>query len=800
MGYQRKKQKKKKSRKQGIATKALTQGVPNSLSNASRHQLNDDTVAADNASNRANNDVVSADNVPNYSKNGTVTTDQATNQTNHDKASIVEQYKEANGRFYHWMAQACPESNMSAVNDYRHGVQQILKHNYNVYCLSKQQSGALQEITNTNTSLKTAKNEKRFIIAPPAIMTSLATCIRLREKLTIRIYGSKKGGDDGHRYIIDVLKYCRSALRYANRMATAVHKEENNRTHETKDNRFHALTPDPEDEQRDCEQIESNIKEGKLPKYTGVQVKEKIDIHQIYFEGDDRIQAVAFLNTMDELMGTVRHHYQLLKIYMRGGQATHPSLSSVQLAMECAMVANVATETVARAEHELALDHPHLSSFYRVLALVFLTECVADINKRIKKTHLKADAHMALAFVADIVECCFHGRFGLAQIPLIAKEFAEKSGVKPQYANEMAEAIRADIALETLLVFEQRFMRCSATAIAFFIEPESHMWLGQCENIGGEFCLLNTHKLVQMFTVASNEMKSFAGLWGPPFDENIRPARRIRGDMDEAFVTNILPGLVQLCNTAPFDHLPTKPHLITVIELLRRHTKDVPTDSSIPHGRKVSAALSFGLHAVLMSSFTLQGKRDLLAVSFCLKESYRTLFTQLRAESHQSKTPENAPPFYHNIRMFKSLAKLANSHHLQKDRKRALEYLKSESVASWSPLIGGELMLYATHVCSIDLGSATIDSLGQLRITLHLYNALKLRDPFFGIPLLESMDKIFKNVKAVWTGGKPKRGSCCAVFCMSWGISATQAARLAFKHAAIEDTFPEYIGANDRKR
>ncbi|GAX17286.1 hypothetical protein FisN_10Lu159 [Fistulifera solaris] len=98
------------------------------------------------------------------------------------------------------------------------------------------------------------------------------------------------------------------------------------------------------------------------------------------------------------------------------------------------------------------------------------------------------------------------------------------------------------------------------------------------------------------------------------------------------------------------------------------------------------------------------------------------------------------------------------------------------------------------------MGSATIDSLGQLRITLHLYNALKLRDPLLRIPFLEDMDKLFKNMKAVWTGGKPKRGSCCAVFCMSWGISASQAARLAFKHTAIEDTFPEYIGAKDHKR
>lgn len=43
-------------------------------------------------------------------------------------------YKEANWKFFNWMAhEACPNSKMTAVNDYRTGVQQILDRNRCAY-------------------------------------------------------------------------------------------------------------------------------------------------------------------------------------------------------------------------------------------------------------------------------------------------------------------------------------------------------------------------------------------------------------------------------------------------------------------------------------------------------------------------------------------------------------------------------------------------------------------------------------------------------------------------------------------
>ena len=111
-------------------------------------------------------------------------------------------------------------------------------------------------------------------------------------------------------------------------------------------------------------------------------------------------------------------------------------------------------------------------------------------------------------------------------------------------------------------------------------------------------------------------------------------------------------------------------------------------------------------------------------------------------------------------------------------------------LAFWNPLIAGEYMLYATYICSIGLGSSTVDSVGQLKFVLHLYNGLKVRDPKWTVPFLQNLDTLFKDTKAVWIGGKPGKGSCYKVFWMSFGMSASRAASLAASnHSDNEEAF-----------
>ena len=88
-------------------------------------------------------------------------------------------------------------------------------------------------------------------------------------------------------------------------------------------------------------------------------------------------------------------------------------------------------------------------------------------------------------------------------------------------------------------------------------------------------------------------------------------------------------------------------------------------------------------------------------------------------------------------------------------------------------------MLFGTYICSIGLGSATVDTLGQLRMTLHLYNALRKRKLIQDVSFLRDIDKIFDKTKAIWVGGRPETGSFAKQFYMAWGMSIAKANRLA---------------------
>ena len=676
-------------------------------------------------------------------------------------------YKEATLRFHNWMSQeACSNFKMSAVNDYVIGVQHILDHNNSIYL--------------------TANESEDLIVTPREIMASLTLSIRLRDKVTVKLFGSQDGGDLGHQYIIDVLKYCQIALRFANRIAVAVavikSKDDDEKVEKAIGGRFNALTLDDDDgddeeEDVDWDDVDCDIKKGNLPKYDGVEVQEEISIEQVLLKGDDRFQASGLLFAMNELMGIMLQKYGHLKNYMRGN-TDHQSSSCMQLLMECAAAANLATESIHRAEIELALEHPHVSSSYHVLALVFCTDFAAEIIAHIDKTKLEKDPHMALQFIAEILECSFTKTAGHEQMPSIVRRFIKKSGLEPQYVIKTAAGIYVAISFETLRDAETRInYGVDNAADVNLAGMKPHRWLSQCKNIGGDCCILNTLKITQVFLgcLKDNTMPVGRpdGVWGLKFDENSSPARRIRGDLDDPFVCIVLTEIMhRCCEHKPFVDLLHGPQLLTVLDLFQRQIEGNPT-------KPVPMALTFGLHAMLMSILVLQGDGDLARVATYAKQSYNKFFEQLQTVSDRHKSPGNTPRFYDLIQSCGTFVGLAKPVRASNDPSRLVDPLQAEMLAFWNPLIGGEFMLYATYTYSIMVGSFTIDMRSQLRFVLHLYNGLRLRDPALDIAFLRKTDAVFKSSTSVWVEGKPEKGSCCKAFWMSRGVSCTHAARLA---------------------
>ena len=154
-------------------------------------------------------------------------------------------------------------------------------------------------------------------------------------------------------------------------------------------------------------------------------------------------------------MFAVRKRYEILKNVMKENRILHQPSSCMQLILECAAAANMATEAVKQADNELSLEHPHLSSFYHVLALLVFAEHIAKINQLVGKAKLEEDPHVALAFVAELIECVFHLDSGADRIPSIVKAFVKRSGLKSQYVENTARVIHCNALFDTVLDFNQ---------------------------------------------------------------------------------------------------------------------------------------------------------------------------------------------------------------------------------------------------------------------------------------------------------------------------------------------------------
>ena len=114
---------------------------------------------------------------------------------------------------------------------------------------------------------------------------------------------------------------------------------------------------------------------------------------------------------------------------------------------------------------------------------------------------------------------------------------------------------------------------------------------------------------------------------------------------------------------------------------------------------------------------------------------------------------------------------------------------EAEMLSFWNPVVGGECILFWVYNCSVSYGAKAVNSLGQLRSALHLYNALRLYDPTLDIPFLKNLDTLYANIKCVWVGGKPDKGSCCKAYHMSFSMTARRTAQLASVHLAKKDAY-----------
>lgn len=685
--------------------------------------------------------------LPTYHSNGDRDT---TNRIAEHKGGIYEIYKKATEAFVDWVKASRPKkaSSKFTVTDLAERAVQIDTFNLELNLDADQQP----------------------IVAPAEVMRDLEVSIQYRQ-----IMAGKHGDhEEGHAYFIDVLRRFRKVLRRGQRVVRIINYQEDEDSKErdetTPANRFGHLTvdDDEDDENEETEGITiQDLRQRVIPAVTIPEAPARVPSLEDLIAGSDRMQAVALLLSMESLMEQVDSIYRTLKAKLQGDIA-QVEASVMELLLECGMLSNYATISVKMMENSLQLDHPHLSTCFHILSIVFLKDLIHKCNCLMQPTIREGNPYIGLDFVADVMEATFC-RQNYDERRL--NRFSKQSGIPISQLYEIHTKVHQVVLSETMTDLEER-VHSRRPGMPFC---RNRLWMSDKTFIGKNRNIINTMCITQRaFQRVSGEGRLVGnpGAFGPPFDEHFATVHSIRGDLDDPFASEILPEIIGLGKWAPFRFLPELDRLAPTLDLLSDQSK-------LTSPKPIKFALAFGLHSMLTSIFVVQGDLEKLAVAS--KKSFHKLFDQWKGVLDRSNGgPEHSPNFY------KDLSKFVQTQNfgipiptVGLDRAPTKE--STELIALWNPFIGSQYLLFATFMCSIGVGSAMVDDIGQLRTTLHLYNALQTTGLLSApIPFLEMLVKAFKGMKHLWaTREPPSKGSFVKEYLLSFGASIDVANKLS---------------------
>lgn len=632
-----------------------------------------------------------------------------------------------------------------------------------------------------------AEQEGKIVI-PGALMKNLEESIRLRENVSEQYVGN---ADEGHKYMLDMLKYCQSSLQQCRRLYHSMRrmkarparvsptsvKDEGARESETVKGRFEALNVHSDDDESEDEgKNEDDVSVERPPKPDRVY-----SIETDLIEGTHRFQACWFLDTISHLFNEVNTSFESLKESMKaahlenGGTFT-PEINSLVLHLLLVTTAavNRAIEDVRYLEEALEVDCPQLRTFYHVLAIILYPNKILDIEKEMDPARLAANPHICLDFVAESIEIGFRTSFD----PIFfnwekrSDAFVKATGVSHGLAKSTAKTVQAESFIEILpdsLVDEAK----KGTFADLFefnenTQSYSHTWFDCFPNISGKRSIFHTQSLLQSITHTMQNMDILAELptdlrdFGPSWNEKDNKAEGTRDAcMDALLYYDLLPDLFYCGKYKSL--LFTKKEVLRVFPLLRE-LRDYIDQRDAP----VSIAVSFAVHAMLMGIICLQGDGDVQRLALLSKFACRKFSGQIkdliRSEPSQSRSYQF---------LSENLDILANP------LCGSSVPIPVELRASWNPLVGGSFLLTMEFGTNLHKGSVQMNYFLQTTITLHLYNALHKRNLIAENDWLEKLSAIMCGVKTIWAGGTcPDQGSFTKNF-----LCSTSASPMAAKKA-----------------
>lgn len=591
----------------------------------------------------------------------------------------------------------------------------------------------------------------------PLLIQDLKLALRVRKRVAESVF---QGGDAGHAYFQSVLNYCYRVLRPLKRKRKEAAGISREKTNDSFENRFTALNMEFEDDEDDDENEElPDASVARPHKEASLEIPNLEDIIQ----RSERLDAVFFLTTLNDMMGFVSLQYSKLKSFWRKcHEMGYPLNIIIEQLMEASVATNMSISQVAYLEHRIAQDHPHMNTIYRLLAAVVLPEFTRHLFEFISENSPKAKDFQetdAIAFLGDCLECAFR----TPSDPLSHSEpLVSKFSTKWKVDQAGVEKINQMVAMSARI--EAPFNQENGMNKELFQHTKSlglfpHTWLRESEFIGRNRSILVPIRLLQGFSAIKPEQNKLIlkqGFFGKKWDEYSRKAKKIQGDMDEFLMGDVMPLLINMCDEGTMSKiLPMESELLPFFVHMRSFVKNPE--------RPVTWALVFAVHSLLTSVIEVQGMSDVKTLGNVAKQTFDHYMDQIKWTIQNSEDMDANPKHWmKNLKMI---------HFLQWLPVSPLSVHSPDKVERgvWNPLCAGTLLTYITYFANIDGGMAMVDAFAQLRIVLHLFNAF-IQVGALEHGELELLDFLYENFitsKAIWEGDIPKKGS----FTYRWWIA-----------------------------
>ncbi|KAL7515360.1 hypothetical protein ACHAXN_013319 [Cyclotella atomus] len=604
----------------------------------------------------------------------------------------------------------------------------------------------------------------------PKVLKDLRVSIRMRKRVAKSYFG---GGDATHKYFIDILVYCWTVLRLLPTETderTALEQEDE----ETDDHRnlYAALGVEIDDEEEDDEETFPTEVPRPVPDKIRVTIDELM-------KADDRTDAIIFLSTMDDLMAMVANQYQVIyKNIKNYRQRGYPESSIVEHLLEAAITVSFAIQQVQQLEMELQAQHEHLTTPCRLLATLVLPEITSEVNDTLRK-HAKGTKQWGsrdiVSFLGDCMQCFFlNASDDWNRSDTIVREFCHEYEVDEQGRTRLDQLF---IGLQQIVIREVptkmeendgAMQKVNAILERFGKSTSSHTWLPNSDFIGGDRCIIHTVRMLQLFagvvaTTKGNNHRhldpKLAGMFGSP-NWLLGRSRKIR-DLDELLMATILPEWMKMARYGIVGQMrfPRENEICPLFMQFKYYVENPRTP--------VSWSLAFGVHSMLTSILELDNENQrLMKVSKICFDQFFATTTNAAKLSMNDKTSamSNSHAWKNNICMVSVLESFG------------MDGFKEDAI--WNPLCASTNLSIISLFGNLEIGSASIDCQGQLRIVMYLYHGLLINGIIRrgDIQMLDILYDAFKDCRAIWCGALPRKGELVQRFwiCLGTGLKESK--------------------------